>query len=233
MVKSSSQAALREVHGQAMRTSLRMARRICTVPFITTLLTAAIAGCGGAANDVVSGSAPAKLAQEHATKSKPSADGPYAYSVISQVQPPQLSAFALFRTPPDRLPSTTERFLRKPIFGSNWSLARRIPVKAEGTYWLVPGNGYLCIISKGVMDGPGVNATCTNTAQAIMHGIATTSITPPGTSHSVRLIVGVAPDGTREALVHTRGAIAGVRVRHTAFALRDSIAAPPNFISFR
>jgi hypothetical protein len=71
------------------------------------------------------------------------------------------------------------------------------------------------------------------TAQALVQGIAAISITPPGAPQPARLIVGVAPDGTREALVHTRGVTATVPVRGAAFALRDSTLAPPNFISLR
>jgi hypothetical protein len=149
------------------------------------------------------------------------------------VQPPQRSAFALLRKGPEGLPPSAQRFFRGPLFGGNWSLARRIPVKAEGTYWLVPGDGHLCLLSQGVMGGPGASATCAKTAEATAHGIAAVSITPPGTPHPARLIVGVAPDGTREVLVHTRGAIAAVPVRHATFVLRDSTLNPPDFISLR
>jgi len=71
------------------------------------------------------------------------------------------------------------------------------------------------------------------TAPATAHGIAATSITPPNAPHPARLIVGVAPDGTREALVHTRGVVAAVPVRGAAFALRDSTPHPADFISLR
>ncbi len=119
------------------------------------------------------------------------------------------------------------------MFGINWKLAQRIPIKSEGTYWLVPGNGHLCVISQGVMHGPGVGTTCATTSQTITHGIADISITLPGAAHRARLIVGVAPDSVREALVHTRGAIAAAPVHHEVFVLRDSTLNPPDMISLR
>lgn len=216
-----------------MRVSSTVARHMCAVPLFLTLLTFAVAGCGGSTDDLVSRSAAAKLAHVPATGPGSRAEDPYALPVISRVQPPLLSAFALLRTRPEGLPPATQRFLRRPVFGSNWNLARRIPVKAEGTYWLVPGNRHLCLIWGGVMGGPGVGATCVKTAQAIVHGIAASSITPPDAPHPARLIVGIAPDGTREALVHTRDVIAAVPVRGAVFVLRDSTLAPADFISLR
>jgi hypothetical protein len=115
----------------------------------------------------------------------------------------------------------------------NWKLAQRIPVKSEGIYWLVPGNGHVCVISQGVMHGPGVGTTCATTAQVIAHGIADISITLPGAAHRFRLIVGVAPDGAREALVHTRGTIAVAPVHDEVFLLHDLTLAPPDLISLR
>jgi hypothetical protein len=210
------------------------ARRASAGPLAFTLLTVALAGCEGSTAGRVSRSATPKLAPAITTRSRSGIDeDPYADQVISRVQTRQLAAFALLRTPPEGLPPATQRVLRRPIFGSNWRLAQRIPAKAEGTYWLVPGNGYLCVISQGVMGGPGVGTTCASTAQAVVHGIAACSITPPGVPHRVRLIVGVAPDGTRAALVHMRGVITGVSVHGGVFVLRDSTLAPPDFISLR
>lgn len=216
-----------------MKVSLTVARRMCAVPPFLTVLAVLVAGCGGSTNDRELRSTVAKLTHAPATKPGSRAEGPYALPIISRVQTPQLSAFALLRKPPEELPPATQRFLRGPIFGSNWNLARRIPVKAEGDYWLVPGDGYLCVISQGVMGGPSVSATCGKTAQATVHGIAAISITLPDAPHPARLIVGVAPDGTREALVHARGVIAAVPVRGGTFVLRDSTLAPPDFISLR
>jgi hypothetical protein len=83
------------------------------------------------------------------------------------------------------------------------------------------------------MGGVSVSATCAKVAEARVHGIAATSITPPGTPHPARLIAGVAPDGTHEALIHTRGITATVPIRDGTFALRDSTLAPADSISLR
>lgn len=115
----------------------------------------------------------------------------------------------------------------------NWKLARRLEVKSKGTYWLVPGNGHLCVISEGVMGSQGVGTTCATTAQAISHGIADISMTLPGTPHRFRLIVGVAPVGTTEVVVRTHGATSSAQVHNGAFVIRDSILAPPDTISLR
>ena len=216
-----------------MRVSSTAARRICAVPLLLALLTVAAVGCGGSADEQESRPAALKSTRAPATKPGSQAEDPYALPVISRVQPPQLSAFALLRKPAEGLPLATQRFFRGPVFGSNWSLARQIPVEAEGTYWLVPGDGHLCVISQGVMGGLSVSATCVKTAEATVHGIAATSLTPPKAPHPARLIVGVAPDGTREALVHTRGVVTTVPVRSETFVLRDATLAPADFISLR
>jgi hypothetical protein len=154
-------------------------------------------------------------------------------TVISHVQPHQLAAFALLRSSPEGLPTSVQGILRQPVFGINWMLAQRIPVKSKGTYWLVPGNGHLCVISQGVMRGPGVSTTCAETAYAIAHGVASVSITPPRAKHPGRLIVGVAPTDSREVIVHTHGSISTTPVHHEAFVLRDSTLAAPDTISLR
>jgi hypothetical protein len=83
------------------------------------------------------------------------------------------------------------------------------------------------------MHGPGVGTTCATTSRAIAHSIGDIAITLPGRPHRYRLIVGVAPDGAREALVHTGGAIAGAPIHGEIYVLRDSTLAPPDVISLR
>jgi hypothetical protein len=215
-----------------MLISLTTARRACAGPFALTLLTITLAGCGSsnAGNPPPSAttrSAPATTAKQP----RPDAEASYAIPVVSHAQPRQLAAFALLGTPPEGIPAATQRILHKPAFGINWRLAQRIPVKSDGTYWLVPGNRYLCVISQDVMGGAGVGTTCAPTSQAIAHGIADISITLPGAAHRARLIVGVAPNGVREVLVHTRGATATAPTHDGVFVLRDATLAPPDTIS--
>jgi hypothetical protein len=83
------------------------------------------------------------------------------------------------------------------------------------------------------MDSLGVSTTCSATKRAVAHGIADISITPPGTRHPVRLIIGVAPNRAKEAVVHTHDITSAIPVHHEVFVLRDSILAPPDSISLR
>jgi hypothetical protein len=117
------------------------------------------------------------------------------------------------------------------VFGTNWSLARRIPVTLSGAYWLVPGNGHLCVISQGSTGTRGVSVTCATVSQAVHAGIAAITVSPPGSvSHisPTRLIVGVAPDGAHEVVVHTRDSDESAPVVNHVFVLRDAIAGPPD-----
>jgi hypothetical protein len=231
MAKSSSDRGFAYIMSTSMTHPVKAARRICAGLLPLAFLTVAWTGCGGSASDGPRAST--AQASAHTADSRRSAEEAYADRVISRVQPRQLAAFALLRTPSEGLPSSTQRFLGRPIFGSNWRLAQRIPVKAEGAYWLVPGDRHLCVISQGVMGGIGVGATCEATAQAIAHGVADISMPLPGVKHRTRLIVGVAPAGTREVVVHTRGAISTAPVHHEVFILRDSTLAPPDTILLR
>jgi hypothetical protein len=209
------------------------ARRMCALPLLFSLLAVLAMGCGSSTDDRESRSDATELPRPPAAKASPHAEGPYSLPPISQVQAAQLAAFALLHKPADGVPLAVQGYFRKPVFGSNWKLARRIPAKAEGNYWLVPGDGHLCVISQGVMGNLSVGATCVKTAEATAHGIATVSISPPGAPDRARLIVGVAPDGPHEALVQTRGDVAVVPIQRETFVLRDATLAPPDSISLR
>ena len=91
-------------------------------------------------------------------------------------------------------------------------------------------------MAQGVGGEPGVSTTCAQTSHALQHGIADITITPADpAAHTPesRLIVGVAPDGAREALVHTQGVTETAPVVDGVFTLRDSIVAPPDFLELR
>lgn len=144
-----------------------------------------------------------------------------------------MANFALLRTQPEGLPARVQRVLRAPTFGLNWKLAQRIPVALPGAYWLVPGNGYLCVVAR---ESLGVGTTCAPSSEALQHGIASITITPFRPTRGVRpsrLIVGAAPDGTREVLVHTHGAVETAPVVNEVFVSRDSVDAPPDFLALR
>jgi hypothetical protein len=210
-----------------MMASVATARHVC-VELLALGLVITLAGCGGSRLD-----APSSAARSTTAARPPHTPNPYATPIIRHVEHRQLAAFPLLRAPSEGLPIATQRILRKHAFGINWNLARRIPTKLEGSYWLVPGNGYLCVISQGVMHGRGVGTTCAQTAEAVAHGIADISIALPGTPHRARLIVGVAPTRAREVLVHTQGKVSVAAVHQGVFVLRDSILSSPDTMALR
>jgi hypothetical protein len=193
---------------------------------LAALTLAAIAsGCGG-------------------TTSSPSAEPPAptttapptpAPAVVARVPIAEATRFALLRTRPEGLPATVRATLRAPIAGMNYALAQRIPAHAPGRYWLVPGRGYLCVVSE--MPGtPGVGTVCSTTAQARTDGVATTSIPRAGQNAPVtgpRLIVGVAPDGAKAVIVHTGDRTATAHVTSGLFVHRDHAHDPPDRIAVR
>lgn len=155
--------------------------------------------------------------------------------VVRRVEPLQAARFALLRTPPEGLPARIRRILRAPSAGMSWALARRIRVELPGAYWLVPANGRMCIVDRGSLGNPAVETTCVRTDRALAEGVATVTLARPhaGAPRPARLIVGVAPDGAREAAVRTRGTVARVPVVDGVFVLRDETLAPPDSLSLR
>jgi hypothetical protein len=147
----------------------------------------------------------------------------------------QRERFALLRTHPEGLPARLRGLVRARDASFDPALAQRIPVLLPGTYWLVPDAGQLCIAST-VPGTPGATTICGSTRQAIEEGIATVTLTPAErvpAGAPTRLVVGVAPDGTREALVHTHGSVAAVPVVRGVFVLRDSARATSDFVELR
>jgi len=118
-------------------------------------------------------------------------------------------------------------------FGVNWDLAQRIPVDFSGAYWLVPGRGYLCIVSQ-IPTTPGAGTACNETWRARREGLATISFsTENGTTHPLREMVGVTRDGARSVLVYTGSTVERIPVVDGIFALRDSAPAPPDRLAVR
>lgn len=232
--KRSDRGSLRTVRERVVNISATVSWRACVSSLAVLSLFAGVGGCGTSlTSDTRRPDGAQSSSQASPAPRKPSPDEPYAYRVIARVEHRQLAHFALLRRRPEGLPARTQRILRTPTFGLSWKLAQRIPVTLPGAYWLVPGDGYLCVVAQESM---GVGTTCAPTAEAVQHGIASITITPlrpaPGIRPS-RLIVGVAPDGAREVLVHTHGAVATVPVVDEVFVLRDSVAAPPDFFALR
>lgn len=136
--------------------------------------------------------------------------------------------FALLRTRPEGLPPRLRGLVRPSDPTFNPALAQRIPVLLPGDYWLTPAGGQLCVVSE-VPGTPGAGTVCGSIRDAIAEGVATVSLKPAERSPSgvpSRLIVGVAPDGTRAVRVHTRWSVATVPVTGGVFVLRDAMTVP-------
>jgi hypothetical protein len=193
--------------------------RIRASSLVVLLLAVAVASCGS--------TAPGSVQRPRVPRPAP--------RVLDRLAPVQRDNFALLRTRPEGLPARTRRLVIGRTAGIDPKLAHRIPVVVPGSYWLVPGIGQLCIVSE-VPGIPGVGTICARTRQVVHEGLATISFTPResgGGGVPTRLVVGVAPDDAREALVHTHGSVAVVPVFRGVFVLRDSMRAPSDFIELR
>jgi len=194
--------------------------RACASSLVTLLLAAAVASCGSATPD-------------HA-EPRPGSTQP-APHVLERLSRTQRHNFALLRTPPEGLPARVRRLAPGSPAAVNPALAQRIPVTVPGSYWLVPGIGQLCVVSE-VPWTPGIGTICTRTQNAIKHGSGTMTFIPAKQAPAgmpTRLLVGIAPDGTHTAVVHTKGSIAVVPVVNGVFVLRDSQHGPSDSIDLR
>lgn len=210
-----------------------VSRRSCVCSLSAILLLVCFGACGtSSTNHAGDYGRP----QPSLPKASSSVSDPQAVRIVAKVEHQQLANFALLRTPPERLPTAVRRVLKNPVFGSNWNFAQRIPVTTSGAYWLLPGNGYMCVVSDGSMGSNTIGTACARASQARQHGVAAITVARavPG-SHvkAGRLIVGLAPDGAHQVVVHTRGFTETVPVRNEVFVLHDSTAAPPDFFTPR
>jgi hypothetical protein len=119
--------------------------------------------------------------------------------------------------------------MRKPAFGMNWSLAQKLPIPADGRFWLVPANGFLCLaIEKGPNSG---NQVCSETKEVLAHGLflAFLAAHPKELVYGARrFIVGVVPDHARKVVIDTKGSKVTAPVSGGVFVRRDSSSASPN-----
>lgn len=157
---------------------------------------------------------------------------PSSPSVIRHLEDRQRASFALFRTPPEPLPWPMRQAMRRPIYGINWDLAQRLPIRDPARSWAVPGAGYICILSLEIHRGRGaVGATCASTEAALDHGLATTLLSDRGSGasqRSHRVIVGIAPDRAREVVADGSGSTVRIAVVGGIFIRRDAVPYPPD-----
>jgi hypothetical protein len=192
--------------------------RASSLPIL--LVGAVLASCGSATPH---GAEPHTRAVAHAPR------------MLEQLSSMQRREFALLRTRPEGLPAGTGPLPSATEAAINPALAQRIPVMVAGRYWLVPGIGSLCIVSE-VPGTPGVITVCSRTRQVIEQGLGSISFAPPDRTPAgmpTRLLVGIAPDDARTALVHTDGSVAAVPVVRGVFVLRDSRRGPSESTELR
>lgn len=92
-------------------------------------------------------------------------------TAINAVQPDAAKAFKLLRTvPPTPMPADVAEVVGSPQrYGRNPNLARQIST-LTGPGYVIPGDGYLCIVVKDPVDGWG--STCSPIADAIRRGLS-------------------------------------------------------------
>lgn len=202
-----------------MRRALTLvaSRRFGAGSLAALMLLACVQGCGPA------GGRPTRATAASST--------PPTEHALVRVQRDQRRAFALLRTPPEPPPASFRRYARPPVPGASLRLAQRLPVVLPGAYWLVPADGYLCIVSERATDRAALNV-CTSTARALRHGIALTTVSSSAGASS-RLIVGVAPDGAAQVSIHTGHHTSTASVEQSIFVARDMLAEPVSHIDVR
>ena len=202
---------------------MRVSWRTCASSLVLLVVLVGASACG-------SSEAPQRTPTRQTTAA--AGDGAPA-RVLVRPDRAQAASFALLRTRPEGLPAATRRLLGTGRFGVNWDLAQRIPSGLSGAYWLVPGDGYLCIVSR-IPTTPGAGTACNETWRARREGLATISFaTSDGTSRPVREMLGVTRDGARKVVVYTGSAVRTIPVSDGIFGLRDSAAAPPDRLVVR
>lgn len=211
--------------------SPRLRLRLGTVAAVVAGLTllGTFVGCGTNKGDARS-SAPTEI-DSSAGRPVPPAS-PQEMAVIRRIGTNERKRFTLLRGKPEPLPLYVRRILRRPSFGVNWDLAHRLPLSLRRSFWLVPGRGHLCLVHTETIHE--VADACATTGVALKHGIVAVSLRDPGAVRPAqRLIVGVAPDGASEAVVHTGRVASNVAITRHLVVLRDSLSQPPDVVSLK
>lgn len=129
---------------------------------------------------------------------------------VAEVQPDQAEALRVLRRdvrPSDALPPAAEAAASSERFGRNPALARAVRT-TNGTGWVVPGDGIVCLVAPDPVDGFGT--TCAPTAvvaaggltliQADDHEATATTLVPDGATVVLEQETGarsrVTPDNT-------------------------------------
>jgi hypothetical protein len=160
--------------------------------------------------------------------SSPTASGGRSAPAVVRVSISLRNSFALFRTPPEGLPRGLERILPRPArHGIDWNLAQRMPAATLSPMWAVPGRGVICLLERRT--GLSAGISCTPTDYALSHGLETILLSPSGSARSSRLIVGMAPEGTRAVIAKAGESRIRIPVgKNGVFVRRDGRIDPPD-----
>jgi hypothetical protein len=121
---------------------------------------------------------------------------------VLTVQPQQLRAFSILRAPPETPPPNTRLAIEKAVegrgFGLILTLGHRVPTLLGEYVWVVPGNGFICIVGNQP-----VVAGCNTTVETIQHGMSVVAIDPPLSRHKAKryILYGVTPDHVKAVAV--------------------------------
>lgn len=198
-----------------MFVSTARGRRLCAGLLLSAYLAAAAIGCGSAADET--------------PRHRPSAEAK-AGSIVSRADRLQWAHFALLRGYPEGLPqSITVVLPRGGGVGANWGLAQRLPTLTTAA-WAVPGRGYLCLV-ESPPEGS-VALSCTSTGYVLKQGTYSASVPPHNQLRPRRrVIVGLAPDGVRQVVVHTADSPPqDSQVIQNTFVLEDESVLPPESV---
>jgi hypothetical protein len=152
--------------------------------------------------------------------------------VVRRPQPSQWRSFAPFRTRPESLPRPVIEKLRQTKYGLNGILAQRLLVDTPEKMWVVPGNGFICIVGYQVRQSTAL--VCDTTKDARNHGVTMTrlGVANAAAPRPKRIIVGIAPDQAHKVHIHTGSTVVSASVTGNVFLRRDSVSAPPDRVTF-
>jgi len=113
-----------------------------------------------------------------------------------------------------------ERVVEGRGFGLKLAAAHRVPTRVGESAWVVPGEGFICI-----MASQPIVAGCDTTARTIKRGMSVVAITreTPGQGTKAYTLFGIAPDGVKRATIRPNGeAPIDVPVVNNVYAYRAS-----------
>lgn len=108
----------------------------------------------------------------------------------------------------------------------DWSLAQRLPTKWGPEIWAVPAEGLVCLVS--LPNSESVATVCDTVVNVQRHGLAISFLSANTVSEMpTRIIVGMAPDGTRHVTEYSRDSTVQLEVSNGIFELQDFGRDPP------